>query len=229
MTVDTIEEQVTVAEDPRSSSLATVLKSIIAIAVLAIAVAGGFAWGHSGTKAATSYSTGTPNASDIGFARDMAVHHQQAVDMAGYERDNSTDKALVTVAFDIETSQSIQLGQMLGWLNTWGVSQNDPTPMTWMVGHDHLDNGLMPGMATPAQMTKLMTLHGKPLDIFFLQLMIHHHQGGVEMANYAMTHASIGYVKDLASSIYAAQSNEIIQMEQALRALGGTPLPPPVD
>jgi uncharacterized protein (DUF305 family) len=76
-------------------------------------------------------------------------------------------------------------------------------------------------------MTTLLSLHGKALDLLFLQLMIHHHQGGVVMANYAATHASESYVRDAANSMYIAQSSEIVQMEQLLRQLGGTPLPPP--
>ncbi len=68
--------------------------------------------------------------------------------------------------------------------------------MSWMNGHEHLAaDGLMPGMATPAQMTKLQTLHGKALDIVFLQLMIRHHQGGVAMAQYAAAHATQPYVR----------------------------------
>ena len=47
------------------------------------------------------------------------------------------------------------------------------------------------------------------------------------MAHYAALHASEPYVRDLAQSMYVAQSGEIVQMESMLRQLGGTPLPPP--
>ena len=88
-------------------------------------------------------------------------------------------------------------------------------------------DGLMPGMATPAQMTKLETLHGRALDIMFLQLMIRHHQGGLPMEQYAAEHAGESYVRNLAGHMVASQGAEIIQMEQLLRQLGGTPLSPP--
>jgi uncharacterized protein (DUF305 family) len=103
--------------------------------------------------------------------------------------------------------------------------------MAWMKGHQHEigPNGLMPGMATPAQMTKLQTLHGKALDVFFLQLMIRHHQGGIQMAQYAALHAREPYVRTIAQKMFNNQSTEIVQMEQLLRQLGGTPLPPPPD
>ena len=71
----------------------------------------------------------------------------------------------------------------------------------------------MPGMATEAQMTRLESLHGTALDILFLQLMIHHHQGGVMMADYAREHATEPYVIRLAGAMYTLQSQEISQMK----------------
>jgi len=64
---------------------------------------------------------------DAGFARDMATHHDQAVQMAQVVRDNSTDPAVRLLAFDIETGQLAQIGQMRGWLESWGqTGQSDP-------------------------------------------------------------------------------------------------------
>ena len=100
--------------------------------------------------------------------------------------------------------------------------------MAWMGGHVHLGaDNLMPGMATADQLNHLQTLRGTALDIAFLQLMIHHHQGGIPMARYAVEHAKEPYVRNLARSMMAAQSSEIVSMEQTLRQLGGAPLPPP--
>jgi uncharacterized protein (DUF305 family) len=160
----------------------------------------------------------------------MSTHHQQAITMAGYTRDNTDDPAIKLLAYDIETSQYFQVGEMQGWLDTWGLARENPNQLTWMAGHSHQQaDGSMAGMATPAQVSKLESLHGKALDVFFLQLVIHHHQGGLPMARYAAAHASQQYVRDLAQSMLTAQSGEIVQMERLLRQLGGTPLPPPSD
>jgi uncharacterized protein (DUF305 family) len=107
--------------------------------------------------------------------------------------------------------------------------ENPGRRMLWMGPEHarHVVNGLMPGMATPAQMRQLQSMHGTALDIFFLQLMVHHHQGGVVMARFAAAHAQLAYVRNLAQAMVAAQSGEIVQMEQLLRQLGGSPLPPP--
>ncbi|MEY2415299.1 MAG: hypothetical protein QOH53_633, partial [Ilumatobacteraceae bacterium] len=197
---------------------------LVVIAVAALAIAGSAGWlarGGSDTVSASSV--------DAGFARDMSTHHTQAVTMAGYERDNTTNPALKVLAFDIETSQETQVGEMSGWLVAWGLSRaGSNTPMSWMAGHGHVGaDGLMPGMATPEQMNQLETAHGTALDILFLQLMIHHHQGGLPMAQYAEEHASKAYVRALAGGMVVTQTNEIVQMEQLLRQLGGDPLPPP--
>jgi len=213
------------AEGGSPSRLIAVLLTILALLAVAAGVAVGHVWG-----ADSKHTPSFPSASsvDAGFASDMSTHHQQAITMAGYVRDNSTDPAVKTIGLDIETSQLGQLGEMQGWLDTWGLVRTSNDKMAWMAGHAHLSaNGLMPGMATPAQLEKLLTLHGKALDLLFLQLMIHHHQGGVVMAQYAAEHASESYVRNSAQSMFAAQSNEIVQMEQLLRQLGGTPLPPP--
>ncbi|GAB2474059.1 DUF305 domain-containing protein [Jatrophihabitans fulvus] len=206
------------------NGLRRVLIVVIAVAALVIAAGGG--WLLRGTDSSSSTD---PNAVDVGFAQDMTTHHVQAVTMAGIERDGTSNSTLRILATDMETGQQFQVGQMAGWLQNWGKGRTNENQMGWM-GHDHMSmgsDGLMPGMATAAQMDKLVKLKGKALDILFLQLMIHHHQGGLPMARYAVEHASQRYVRDLAQSMISAQSSEIVYMEQLLRQLGGTPLPPP--
>jgi uncharacterized protein (DUF305 family) len=58
-------------------------------------------------------------------------------------------------------------------------------------------------------------------------LMIHHHQGGLPMAQYALNHAAQPYVRYLAGRIYNLQSAELQQMEQMLAKLGGHTLAAP--
>lgn len=220
---ETTEAAVERGRRPRST---VVLVAVIAVGVLVIAGAVGWLARGGGS------STSAPSTSsvDVGFARDMSTHHVQAITMAGYERDNTTNPALQVLAADIETQQQFQIGEMQGWVDNWGLTVENPgRRMLWMGPEHarHVVNGLMPGMATPAQMRQLQSMHGTALDIFFLQLMVHHHQGGVVMARFAAAHAQLAYVRNLAQAMVAAQSGEIVQMEQLLRQLGGSPLPPP--
>lgn len=210
----------------RRRGLRILLVAIIALAALVVAGGGGYVLGH---RSATQPGA---DSVDAGFAWDMAAHHRQAVLMAGYTRDHTSDSTIRTLAFDIETSQFNQAGQMQGWLDAWGLSPESPNaPMSWMAGsgHDMMgSDGLMPGMATQAQLAKLDTLTGKALDIFFLQLMLHHHQGGAPMALWAATHAGTAYVRNAAKKMADSQGAEIVLMEQLLRQRGASPLPPPM-
>jgi len=207
--------------------LVLVLGAIITVAALLIAgTVGWLVRGDSGSAGNVSESS-----VDAGFARDMATHHEQAVTMATYARDNSTNPSVVLLASDIADGQKFEIGRMSGWLDDWGLSRNSALePMAWMggmSGHMHMDGGLMPGMATPAQMNELRTSKGTTLDILFLQLMIHHHQGGIPMAEYAVLHAKHDFVRTAASAMVTVQSNENIAMGQLLQQLGGNQLPPP--
>lgn len=213
------------AEPPRRpSGLTTALIAVIALAVLAVFGAGGYLLGH--RQAAVSSASSV----DAGFAWDMSVHHLQAVTMAGYVRDHTTDGVIKELAYDIETSQFNQVGQMQGWLDSWRLPPQSPNPqMAWMSGSGHqmASDGLMPGMATPAEMAKLESMTGKAMDVYFLQLMLRHHQGGLPMAQWAAAHAGEAYVRNAAQKMVNGQGAEIVLMEKYLRERGASPLPPP--
>ncbi|MHA3703871.1 DUF305 domain-containing protein [Jatrophihabitans sp. YIM 134969] len=164
---------------------------------------------------------------EAGFARDMQQHHAQAVEMSFIVRDRTDDSATRLLAYDILTTQENQEGQMLGWLQNWGDSQARTAPaMAWM-GHDMAGMGdmtgaTMPGMATPAQLAKLRTLSGRAAEILFLQLMIAHHKGGVEMAQAILGLTEQPEVVQLANSMMTSQQSEIDLMESMLKQRGAT-------
>ncbi|HKS43726.1 MAG TPA: DUF305 domain-containing protein [Amycolatopsis sp.] len=175
---------------------------------------------------------------EVGFAQDMSTHHLQAVSMANWERDHTTDPELKQLAFDIQSTQLEQVGRMKGWLMLWGQPEQAlGAYMTWMTqpgGHDGMNmgaatpaaaGGQMPGMATNEELAKLHSLSGKELDVYFLQLMLRHHQGGTSMAQYAHDHASISAVRTLAQSILISQGAEMEMVKQMLAARGAQPLP----
>lgn len=172
-----------------------------------------------------------PSEVDIGFARDMIVHHQQAILMAAYARERAGSSEVRTLAGAIVSAQQREIGQMTGWLQSWGRPvTSDRLPMSWMTdempGHLHhdLEAGLMPGMASPAEMDRLVNLTGKRLDIQFLRLMTRHHEGGLPMAKDAATHAETSYVRAAARTMILDQQREIDQMQLLLRARGASPV-----
>ncbi|WP_261575090.1 DUF305 domain-containing protein [Frankia gtarii] len=82
------------------------------------------------------------------------------------------------------------------------------------------DTARMPGMATPNELRRLATIHGHDLDVLFLALMVHHHRGGLAMAQYAAQHADSDRTRSLARAMVLNQSIEIDQMQQDLTRLG---------
>jgi uncharacterized protein (DUF305 family) len=180
---------------------------------------------------------------EVGFAEDMSVHHRQAVLMAGLARDRSTDPAIRLIAFDIETNQLEQIGQMQGWLSLWNAA---PLPtgryMIWMTdatsmhgmahgsGPGSAGVATMPGMASPADLQRLRasgSSGGTQFDVLFLQLMLRHHQGGAPMARYAAEHGERAQVRNLAEKIVVSQGAESDYLAQLLTQRGAQPLPPP--
>ncbi|WP_240645786.1 DUF305 domain-containing protein [Georgenia sp. SYP-B2076] len=168
-----------------------------------------------------------PEASvDVGFARDMQTHHVQAVQMSSLVRDRSDDPAVRSVALDIMLTQQQQAGQMFGWLEQWGYPQSDPGPqMAWMADHSSHTavpaGGLMPGMATRAQLNQLAASSGTDAERRFLELMITHHEAGVTMAEYAADNADEDVVRHLALMIVRSQSAELNVLHDLLDARGG--------
>ncbi|MGC9541100.1 DUF305 domain-containing protein [Streptomyces sp. UG1] len=174
-------------------------------------------------------SSDTPggDSADAGFARDMAVHHQQAVEMSYIVRDRTDDKEVRLLAYDIAQTQANQRGMMLGWLDLWGLPKvSSKPPMAWMGMGDMPSAGegsLMPGMATNAEMEKLQGLNGKQAEILFLQLMTAHHKGGIHMAEGCVDKCSVEVEKRLAQGMVDAQQSEIDLMADLLKKRGAKP------
>lgn len=174
---------------------------------------------------------------DVGFARDMRLHHEQAVEMSALVRDRTRDREVRTLAFDIMLTQQQQMGQMAGWLNLWGLpATSSEPPMEWMASMGDMGSmegaagvtdghapagGLMPGMATDSQLDQLRGARGRSAERVFLQLMIPHHRAGVAMAAVAVEEAQSPAVRQLAEGIVNSQQAEIRVLNQMLYQRGG--------
>ncbi len=164
---------------------------------------------------------------DAGFARDMSIHHAQAVEMGMFAYRKATDPELQTMGYDIATTQQYQIGLMQGWLDEWHLSYTSSTgAMSWMPDGKQslLPDGRMPGMASTDELNKLKAATGKDFDILFCQLMLRHHLGGVHMADEAINLVKDQRVKTLAEQIKQAQQQEITTLSSKLRDFGAQPL-----
>ncbi|MBD3578390.1 DUF305 domain-containing protein [Streptomyces sp. KD18] len=209
---------------------------LFAVAATVAAASGGRTAGAGAARTPALYSP------DAGFARDMAVHHQQAVEMSFLVRDRTQDEAVRSLAYDIANTQANQRGMLLGWLDLWGLPKvlaGEP-PMSWMApGKDapadgshggHAMDGvaakpgaLMPGMATKEEIAALGAAQGRDAEVLFLQLMTDHHKGGVAMARGCAVQCATPAERTLAQGMVEAQQSELTLMADMLRARGAAP------
>jgi uncharacterized protein (DUF305 family) len=159
---------------------------------------------------------------EAGFARDMMIHHAQAVQMAEAVRDRTEDPAIRVLATDIVLTQQDEIGQMRGWLEAWGLSANSSEPqMTWM---GHPMTGRMPGMAAPEDLARLQQASSQDADEQFLRLMIPHHQAAIPMAQAVLARSDRPEVQRLAQKVIASQQGEIRGMQALLQSKGLSPV-----
>jgi uncharacterized protein (DUF305 family) len=181
---------------------------------------------------ALGYLAGRPsypldNSADAGFLRDMSSHHAQAVDMSMVVLDRTDDPTLYLVATDIARTQQAQIGIMQGWLTLWGLnSRGAEPPMTWMADSEHDHGGTdnvpdaMPGLATSEEMVSMEEAEGVEAEVMFLELMIAHHEGGIDMAEAEVELGREERVMNFAQGMVNAQRSEIELMESMLAERG---------
>lgn len=169
---------------------------------------------------------GTDSA-EAGFARDMTVHHGQAMHIGMVEYDRGQDPTLRRMAYDIATSQQYQIGVMEGWLREWRLPlTTDRMPMAWVPDAQNMlqADGRMPGLASRDELKRLEEASGRDADVLFCQLMLRHHLGGIHMIDAVLAESDNDRVRDLAQQMRNAQAGEIEALRELLKALGAKPL-----
>ena len=153
----------------------------------------------------------THNAADVAFATNMIPHHEQAVSMSELVPDRSSDPAVIELAAAISAAQAPEIETMKGFLTQW----NAPVPGGGHDGHD-MGGMPMPGMVDAEAMTKLQSLKGAQFDQLWLQSMIGHHEGAIDMAKTEIADGANADAKTFAQQIVTTQTAEIDQMKKML-------------
>jgi uncharacterized protein (DUF305 family) len=207
---------------------------LIAFAILLVGALA-FAIGRFSTFGASGATTPGNDSPEAGFARDMQVHHAQAIEMAMEIYRKTEDDELRVLSYDIATSQGGQRGEMFDWLVQWGLRQSGGPMMAWMsesdAAHGHGGAGEpmtdaeareAMGMASPEEIAALQDATGQEADCLFLELMIRHHEGAIPMAAAVIELGSEPRVLEVAGSIEAGQTAEIDAMRSMQGRLGCT-------
>lgn len=148
------------------------------------------------------------NDADVMFLQMMYPHHAQAVDMAKLVPTRSQNQQVKDLATAIEGAQSPEMQQMTTLLASFGK----PAPSAMM-------HHAMAGIMTPQQMTALEAASGTAFDKMWLQMMIEHHQGAIDMSQDELKNGTNPDVKKMAQTIITAQQGEIDKMKAMLAAM----------
>lgn len=175
--------------------------------IVAALVAGALVVAGCGAEASTGGSIGkvAGNPTDRAFVAEMVLHHEMAVDMAeiGLERGESPFVRQLSV--DIVRTQTAEIATLRredAQLASAGVKKG-------VLG---LPNDMM-GMGGDTKKLRTVT----PFDPPFLEMMLPHHQGAIELAKAELARGTDPELKALALDIVDAQQREIDGMKQAAR------------
>ena len=179
------------------------LKSLVASAVLIALVIGVFLGGvlSSNRNADSKFSS-----DDLMFAQMMIPHHEQAIVMSELALTNSTNPEVLALATAIRDAQAPEIKLMQSWLKGSDSSAHGDHDMP------------MSGMLDDQQLATLQSAKGGEFDRLFLEGMIGHHEGAIEMVE-IIDRSKNSEVKELAANIVNSQSAEITTMKEILTRL----------
>lgn len=197
----------------RTARIAAVLAALLA-ALFLVSCSSSAPEDHSSHNTDEPVVTGTPagfDADDVAFATNMIPHHQQAIEMSALVPDRSTNQELIALANQIQAAQQPEINALKVFLVQWNENPQDSSG-------GHQGHGDMHGMMDEATMTKLQSLKGAEFDKLWLQSMISHHEGAIEMAKAEVANGKNVDAKNMAQNIIDTQQAEISKMNTMLKA-----------
>ena len=173
---------------------------------------------------------------DVKFLQGMIVHHEQAILMSSMVGKRTNNPTIVDLADRIDASQEDEISFMKGWLEDRGENipgENEHSMMDHH-GNDHHDMGHhdmsmhldMVGMASPKQLKELENSKSTDFDRLFLQLMIAHHDGALEMVKDLKKFSGAAYdpiLNEFVSDLVNDQGVEIERMNTIAVGLSDDP------
>ena len=156
---------------------------------------------------------------DVEFLQGMIVHHEQAIVMSNMADERTNNKTIIDLAKRIDVSQEDEINFMESWLKQRNEYMNK------MQDKHHMHMGMV-GMATPKQLNDLRNSNSTDFDRLFLQLMITHHDGALEMVEELKKYPGNAYdpvLNEFVSDLVNDQGVEIERMNGILVSLSNDP------
>ena len=168
---------------------------------------------------ATKISNTSYISADVEFLQGMIVHHEQAIVMSNMADERTNNKTIIDLAKRIDVSQEDEINFMESWLK----QRNEYMNKMQDKHHMHMS---MVGMATPKQLNDLRNSNSTDFDRLFLQLMITHHDGALEMVEELKKYPGNAYdpvLNEFVSDLVNDQGVEIERMNGILVSLSNDP------
>lgn len=181
-----------------------VLAALLVAVMAALAVGCGSNDSSNGSTASSGSTEATGNTTDRAFVAEMIPHHRSAVAMAKIAQKEGTSQFVKTLADDIVRTQKAEIAEMKSIdrkLADAGVKKGDLAMDSRTMGMD-MDPAMLKGAT--------------PFDAKFMQMMVPHHKGAIEMARVELDKGENPQLKELAKNIISAQQREVKEMNDQL-------------
>ena len=177
-----------------------------------------------GAEEAIKLASSGHSPADTAFMQHMIVHHQQAIEMAALVKARTNNPDIIAIAGRIDAGQADEMKFMRKWL----ADRREPLAMPQMDHSAHAGHPshAMKGMASAAQMVELAGVSSTGFDRLFLQLMIPHHKGALDMVEDLLRQQGTAYdpvMFQFTSDVTTDQKAEIERMNKTLAGLSGDP------
>ncbi|HRD61035.1 MAG TPA: DUF305 domain-containing protein [Nocardioides sp.] len=172
----------------------------------------------------TKVSETDHNDADVAFATDMIQHHAQALSMVDLTVDRTLDPEVQQLADDIREAQGPEIETMSDWLQEWDEEIPETMRDHSNAGHDMegmgdsmdgLDSD-MPGMMSGDDFDELENAPDSEFQTMWLEMMVEHHEGAVEMAQGEQDNGQYKPAVNLAAAVVETQTAEIDKMKALL-------------
>ena len=151
----------------------------------------------------TSYT-----AADVDFMQGMIIHHYQAFLMSEMATSRTNNQTILDLAGRIDISQQDEISFMENWLLDMGQTVPDPSKS------NHMHHHKMMGMAPPEQMQQLSQSDSTDFDRMYLNLMIKHHEGAIDMVDRLNEYPGSAYDPQLYEFVSDLTNDQGVEIER---------------
>lgn len=159
------------------------------------------------------------DAADADFVEMMIPHHFQATVMGDMATSQAGSDDIRAFAERISVEQDVEIGMMQNW-QTWnGLDVTEAeSAYEMMLGMPMMVEQM--GMASPEEIAELSTSSGAEFDRLYLELMIAHHEGAIDMLVGVITDGSDEIMSGWATEMLTTQTWQVEEMQIMLADLG---------